>query len=73
MPGEVDGAEVDNTTPEEVEAWLALVEQIRPRQVMIYTIDRATPAPNLHKVTREGLEVIAARIEAMGIPCSVSA
>ena len=73
LRGEIDGVEIDNTTPEEVEAWLALVEQIRPRQVMIYTIDRATPAPNLHKVTREELEVIAARIEAMGIPCSVSA
>ncbi|MBP3426478.1 MAG: radical SAM protein [Rikenellaceae bacterium] len=73
LRGEVDGVPVDNTTPDEVDAWVAMVARIRPRQVMIYTIDRATPAPDLHKVTREELEAIAARIEALGIPCSVSA
>ena len=73
LRGEIEGVTIDNTTPEEVDAWLAMIERIRPRQVMIYTIDRATPAPNLHKVSREELQAIAARIEALGIPCSVSA
>ena len=73
LRGEVNGVQIDNTTAEEVDAWVAMVERIRPRQVMIYTIDRATPAPDLHKVSREELTSIAARIEALGIPCSVSA
>ena len=72
LRGEVNGVQIDNTTAEEVDAWVAMVERIRPRQVMIYTIDRATPAPDLHKVSREELTSIAARIEALGIPCSVS-
>ncbi len=73
LRGQIDGTPIDNTTAEEVEAWLKLVEQIRPRQVMIYTIDRATPAPDLYKIPRDEMEVIAARVEALGIPCSVSA
>ena len=42
--GQFDGQRVDNTTEFEVGAWLAAVERIRPRDVMIYTLDRDTPA-----------------------------
>ncbi len=72
LRGEYAGRRVDNTTPREVEAWLELVRQIAPRQVMIYTIDRDTPAPNLEKVPVEELRAIAARVEAFGIPVSVA-
>ncbi|MDR2882413.1 MAG: radical SAM protein [Alistipes sp.] len=72
LRGEYAGRRVDNTTAREVEAWLELVGQIAPRQVMIYTIDRDTPAPNLEKVAVEELRAIAARVEALGIPVSVA-
>ena len=35
-----------------------LVEEIAPRSVMVYTIDRDTPAPNLEKVSVEELRAI---------------
>ena len=63
---------VDNTTPEEIEAWLRLVKEIAPRSVMVYTIDRDTPAPNLVKVPIEELRAIAERVKALGIDCSVA-
>ena len=63
---------MDNTTTEEVEAWLRLVEEIAPRSVMVYTIDRDTPAPNLEKVPVEELRQIAERVKALGIECSVA-
>lgn len=72
LRGEFEGAVVDNTTEEEVEAWLRLVEQIAPRSVMVYTIDRDTPAPNLCKVPVEELRAIAERVRALGIECSVA-
>jgi wyosine [tRNA(Phe)-imidazoG37] synthetase (radical SAM superfamily) len=72
LRGEHNGQRVDNTTPEEVEAWLRAVRETAPRQVMIYTIDRDTPAPNLEKVSPEELRAIAARVEALGIPVSVA-
>ena len=59
-------------TAEEVEAWLALVAEIKPRSVMVYTIDRDTPAPNLEKVSVEELRAIADKVKALGVECSVA-
>jgi wyosine [tRNA(Phe)-imidazoG37] synthetase (radical SAM superfamily) len=72
LRGEYNGRTVDNTVEKEVAAWLKLIARIAPRQVMIYTIDRDTPAPNLEKVPLEELRAIAARVEALGIPTSVA-
>lgn len=72
LRGTCDGAPVDNTTDEEVAAWLALVDEIRPGSVMVYSLDRDTPCPTLGKVPREELEAIAARVRRLGIPCSVA-
>ncbi len=72
LRGEVDGAPIDNTTEEEIAAWLRLIERIRPKQVMVYSLDRDTPCQTLIKVTREELQQIAARVEALGIPCPVA-
>lgn len=72
LRGEVDGAPIDNTTEEEVSAWLALIERIRPKQVMVYSLDRDTPCQTLIKVEREELQKIAARVEALGISCPVA-
>ena len=70
--GECDGRPVDNTTEHEVQAWLALLADLRPQRVMIYTIDRDTPCPTLEKVPLVELRSIAARVEALGIECSVA-
>lgn len=72
LRGECDGQKIDNTTEEEVSAWLRLIDHIRPRQVMVYSLDRDTPCRTLEKVPREELQAIAARVEALGIPCSVA-
>ncbi|MDE5730071.1 MAG: radical SAM protein [Alistipes sp.] len=72
LRGEYEGRAVDNTTEREVAAWLELVAQIRPRQVMVYSLDRDTPCKTLRKVPREELQAIAARVEALGIACSVA-
>ena len=49
---------VDNTSDDYVFPWLEVVKEIAPRQVMIYTIDRETPAPDLLKATHEELDRI---------------
>jgi wyosine [tRNA(Phe)-imidazoG37] synthetase (radical SAM superfamily) len=72
LRGEYLGRTVDNTTEAEVSAWLAAVREVAPRQVMIYTIDRDTPAENLQKIPVDELRVIAARVEALGIPTVVA-
>ena len=63
---------VDNTTEEYVVPWLDAVRQIKPQQVMVYTIDRETPAHGLEKASREQLDAIRDRVIAAGIPCTAS-
>ncbi|MBQ3248720.1 MAG: radical SAM protein [Alistipes sp.] len=72
LRGEYLGQRVDNTTEEEVSAWLKLIEDIRPKQVMVYSLDRDTPCQTLEKVEKEELRAIAARVEALGIAVSVA-
>ncbi|MDE6381977.1 MAG: radical SAM protein, partial [Muribaculaceae bacterium] len=67
LRGEHDGKPVDNTTDAEIDALIGAYLAIRPREVMIYSIDRSTPEENLRKVEREELERIAARISAAGV------
>lgn len=66
------GQLVDNTTEEEVSAWLEIVKQTHPREVMIYTIDRETPEKNLHKVALDELKRIGERVEALGIKVNIA-
>lgn len=68
LRGEHNGRIIDNTTPEEIDALIEAYRKIKPREVMLYSIDRPTPEKNLRKVEREELEQIAARISAAGIP-----
>ena len=72
LRGEYLSQRIDNTTEEEVSAWLKLIEEIAPKQVMVYSLDRDTPCQTLEKVEKEELRAIAARVEALGIACSVA-
>lgn len=72
LRGEYDGCRIDNTTDREVGVWLSLVREIAPKQVMVYSIARDTPCRTLEKVSHEELAAIAARVEALGIKCSVA-
>ena len=73
LRGEHAGQRIDNTTPEEVEAWYKAVETLHPKQIMIYVIDRKTPEENLTKISREEMETIAAPLRAKGYDVIVSA
>jgi hypothetical protein len=66
------GESVDNTSETFVAPWLEAVKEIRPQQVMIYTIDRETPTQGLLKATHEQLDAIRDRVIAEGIPCTAS-
>ena len=72
MRGTCHGETVDNTGETFVAPWLETVKEIRPQQVMIYTIDRETPLQGLLKATHEQLDAIRDRVIAAGIPCSAS-
>ena len=72
LKGSFKGQAIDNTTEKEVSAWLELVKELNPREVMIYTIDRETPAKELEKVSLEVLNKIADEVKKLGIETNVA-
>lgn len=72
LHGITDGKSVDNTTSDEVAAWLKALKTIQPKQVMIYTLDRDTPTDTLQKATHEQLITIAKQVETLGLSTLIS-
>lgn len=72
LRGTSDGDIVDNTKRQEVSALIEAYRRIRPKEVMIYSIDRRTPVETLEKVPLSELESIAERIRAYGIAVQVN-
>lgn len=62
LRGEYEGRKIDNSTPEEIGALIDAYRKIGPGSVMLYSIDRQTPARRLEKVPAAELEAIAGRI-----------
>ena len=73
LRGEHDGKIIDNTTPKELNAWYRTIERLRPKQVMIYVIDRKTPEEHLEKISPDEMEQIAAPLREKGVPVIISA
>jgi len=73
LRGTFKGRKIDNTTPEEIDAWLKAIEKINPAEVMIYTISRDTPeGGDLKKVPVADLKHIAFLVSKLGIKTQVS-
>lgn len=70
--GVYKGIPFDNTTDEEVAAWLSLIKEVAPKSVMIYTLDRPTPVDNLHKAGEERLKEISEMVEKLGIKTQIN-
>ncbi len=73
LRGEWEGKHFDNTTDAEVEALIKAYREIAPREIMLYSLDRKTPAENLVKIEHDELQAIGDRIAAAtGIPVQVN-
>ena len=48
----------DSSSPEVLDGWMAIVRDLRPRRIMVYTIDRPTPATGLEKFTVEQMRAL---------------
>lgn len=70
--GEHNGHSFDNTLPAEVEAWRELMREIRPHQIMVYSLDRPTPEKCLTAVSKAEMEQIVAPLLAEGFDISIS-
>lgn len=71
LRGSFKGQIIDNTTEQAVSDWIVQLKKIRPKQVMIYPIARATPVHNLEKIPLAELDSIAEKVKASGFNVSV--
>ncbi len=71
LKGNVGGRYIDCTAPESTEPWVRIALDLKPREVMMYTLDRETPAKGLEKVTAGEMEEIAAPLKAAGIKVQI--
>lgn len=72
LRGDDGDTHIDNTTDAEVDALIEAYKAINPREIMIYSIDRKTPARWLRKVEKPELERIADRIRSHGFKVDVA-
>ena len=69
----VRGRVVDNTTPEALEAWYRAVRELKPREIMLYSVSRDTPVAGIEKVPAEDLAAAAAPLIAEGFNIQINA
>ena len=72
MRGNYEGKDLDNTGEKYVVPYLEALARIKPKAVMLYTLDRETPVEGLEKADAQVMQSIAERIRALGIEVSVS-
>lgn len=48
----------DSASPEVIDGWMDIVRDLKPREIMVYTIDRPTPAQGLVKFTVEEMTAL---------------
>lgn len=73
LQGEMDGRIIDNTTPQELNAYYQMVDRLHPQQIMIYVIDRATPLQTLTRISKEQMLSIAEPLRQKNYDVIVSA
>ncbi len=71
LRGKLGDVLVDNTQEEEVQAWLGRLVYIDPHKVILYPIDRETPAKCLEKIDKETLTHIAQEVRALGMETEI--
>ena len=67
LRGEKDGRKFDSTDRRHSDAWVRMALRLRPREVMMYTLDRVPPLKTLQKVSVEEMQEIARPLVDAGI------
>lgn len=66
--GRAGGSPIDNTTGDELSAYIRQVLYVQPADLMIYGLDRETPEKELQKLSEAELADLAHRLRAAGTP-----
>lgn len=61
----------DSSSPEVLDGWKDIVRTLKPRQVMVYTIDRPTPQQGLQKFSAEQMRALVSDLIEEGFDISI--
>ena len=67
LRGSINGEIIDNTTEYEVSSWIEIISTIKPHEIMIYPIERETPAQDLERIAIDELNTIADKLKKFDI------
>ena len=65
--GEINGQYFNNASEHHLSLWKDVVKQLHPKNVMLYSLDRNTPAQGLEKISITELQKIVSELENIGI------
>ena len=66
------GPGFDSSSPEVLGPWMDIVRRLRPRKIMVYTLDREAPAEGLEKFSVEEMTRLVAPLLEEGFSISIS-
>lgn len=72
LRGVINGIKVDSTDKDLVDGWLNIVRKIKPREIMVYTLNRETPLKSLEKVSVEEMRRITEPLVEEGYKVQIS-
>lgn len=61
----------DTAEPDALEKWMEIVRKVKPREIMVYTIDRETPDKSLQKYTVEEMKAFVQSLEEEGFDIQI--
>ncbi|MCL2312373.1 MAG: radical SAM protein [Firmicutes bacterium] len=71
LKGMFNNQTFNNAEESHLSLWIDVVKKLNPKQVMLYSLDRNTPAQGLEKITAEELQKITIKLQKFGIQAKV--
>jgi len=65
--GEMDGQVFNNAAEPHLSLWMNVVKQLHPNKVMVYSLERNTPAQTLERIQKDKLQEIVHQLQSVGI------
>lgn len=72
LRGQIGGFTFDNSSDDQFVPWLEVAKELKPRKIMLYSLDRETPHPDLIKINKEDLQILAEKVNKAGIKTEVA-
>jgi len=71
LKGKYNGEFIDNTKEDEIINWIEIIKKIKPKSIIIYTLDRNTPLKSLEKIPFVEMQKIKTKLKNHNIEAEI--